>query len=198
MLLVQACQGMNPPEQQVESEYRWSVIDGAHVDALPDRKLSGLPQAEDNTNENIIALQRQIYLYKCHIKVKRPNTVVYTATADSYYATRAYFLKHMVKQLEDADGKTTFDTMVQLCSRDMSFHPEEECRNQAPMTYGLMRQPLILPPSNAHLSKQIKPAPKPHKGQGNMSNVIFYMHFMGKLSDLILNFVSISRHVHKF
>lgn len=88
------------------------------------------------------------------------------ATAESYYATRSYFLKHMAKLLEDVDGETTFNRIVQLCSRDMSLHPEEECRKQAPATYELLRQPLVLPRSAAYQKKQVEKASEPGKGPG--------------------------------
>lgn len=119
--------------------------DGSTRDALPPNS------SESGENET-----RAVVLYNLHISIDRANTLVVTATAESYYATRKYFFKYMARQLEQSDGITTINSMVQLCSKAMSMHMDGDCRRQAPLTYDLLRQPLILPRAAADDWKQIQ------------------------------------------
>ena len=157
-MLLQACQGEKKPAQQVDIDYHMSAIDGSPVDALPKQKSSSSARAHviDSTDNELMRAIKALQRYDCHISVKRSNTMVVAATAESFYATRTYFLKHMAKYLENADGSMTFSTMVQLVSRDMSLHPEEDCRRQAPAVYELMRQPLVLPLAAAYERKRVQ------------------------------------------
>ena len=94
-------------------------------------------------------------MYGVHISVLRPNTMVVTATAEYHKATRKIFLTHFAHQLEYADGMKTINSMVQLCSKSMSLHTDEDSRRQAPLTHDLLRQPLILPLAAAFDRKQV-------------------------------------------
>ena len=145
---MQACQGEKKPAQQVDIDYHMSAIDGSPVDALPKQKSSSSAGAHviDSTDNELMRAIKALQRYDFHISV----------TAESFYATRTYFLKHMAKYLENADGSMTFSTMVQLVSRDMSLHPEEDCRRQAPAVYELMRQPLVLPLAAAYERKRVQ------------------------------------------
>lgn len=91
-----------------------------------------------------------------HITVLRPNTMVVTATTEYTVAKRDVFLRHFAKELENADGMTTINTMVQLSSRAMSLHHDEDSRKQAPTTYDVLRQPVVLPRSVALDTKRVQ------------------------------------------
>lgn len=126
VLLIQSCQGPLDPNQQVV--IRLQQMDGDKTDAL------GL--SPDSAEDPIT-----------HIKVTRPNMKVVCATPPNYSATRHLFLLHMAKQFREADGKTTFSSMITACSRLMSQDSNVSNRAQAPSTTTLMRLDLILPRS---------------------------------------------------
>ena len=91
-----------------------SAIDGPPVDALPKQQSSTAgTHVLDSTDNELIRAFKVLERYDCHISVTRPNTMVVAATAESFYATRTYFLKHMAKYIENADGSMTFSTIVQ-------------------------------------------------------------------------------------
>ena len=52
----------------------------------------------------------------------------------------------MAQQLQEADGKVTFDTMVNRCSRRISQHADQAYSAQAPITTGHLNLDLIFPP----------------------------------------------------
>ena len=80
-----------------------------------------------------------------HITFYRANTMLVMATAEGTYAKRDVFMKYLAGQLEFANGMTPVSSMIELCSKEMSFSKDELTRPQAPFTYSMMRQPLILP-----------------------------------------------------
>lgn len=82
-----------------------------------------------------------------HIAPVRPNTVVVTATASGFYASRHIFFSYLADQIKYADGRTTFNSLVTACSSKMSQNDDEIYRAQAPMVYSLLRSDLVLPRS---------------------------------------------------
>ena len=105
--------------------------------------LPAQPENQEAIVENCELLH---WMYGHHIRFYRPNTMVVMATTEYTSAKRIVFFKHLAIELEFADGRTTLNSMIQQCSRSMSLSEDEECRRQAPLTYDLFRQTLILPP----------------------------------------------------
>lgn len=156
------------------------MTDAPQADAAP--TTSGTSQANRPNNEtnNSTGEQRTTHMHT-HITMQRQNTYVVAATAERHSATRKYFLKFMGEQIEQADGITSISNMVQLCSKRMSFDMDEDCRQQAPQGYDLLRQPLILPRSLAFDKKQVV-----NPAAGEIEHSIFGMYlefFMRSCSD---------------
>lgn len=152
VLLVQACQGIREPMQQINIPYR-SLVDGPQKDSIPPNQNAVGTNNPANVEDNH-GLHPD--LLKSHISVLRPNTMVVTATTEFTVAKRSVFLRHFAKELENANGQETINSMVQLCSRTMSLHHDEDSRRQAPTTYDLLRQPVYLPRSVALDKKRIE------------------------------------------
>lgn len=141
VVLLQSCQGAKEPGQHIPSGFSYRNAD--FYDA--------------ETTGSVLPSQTPLI---CQIIVSRPNTSVIAATAAYHSASRKYFLKYMAEQLEQADGVTNIDSMVQLCSKRMTFDMNEECRGQAPTAYSLLRQPLILPQAPSFVKTLLKVNPR--------------------------------------
>lgn len=167
-MLFQACQGDREPGQQINHPYKSPRLDSPNQDAETGGNLS--PGA--STWEVVP------YMYGLHISVLRPNTMVVTATAEYHTATRQIFLTHFSRQLEYADGVTTVNSMVQLCSKSMSLHTDVNSRRQAPLTYDLLRQPLVLPIAAAFEKKKLEPLHRSGRFWRSLSksSMPYYMH----------------------
>lgn len=83
--------------------------------------------------------------HESQIVVKRDNTVVVAATPPGPYATQHVVFYHMAQQFKEADGETTFGTMVTRCSQMMSKHEHFAYNAQAPLVTSVLRLELILP-----------------------------------------------------
>lgn len=126
-----------------------SLTDGPKDDAAITGQTSSAANGVDNHGLHPDLVRPQI-------SVLRPNTMVVTATTPFTLAKRSVFLRHFAKELENANGLSTINTMVQLCSRTMSLHHDKDSRKQAPTTYDVLRQPLILPRSLAYDKKRVQ------------------------------------------
>ena len=153
VVLIQACQGDKEPRQLVGLNTQYRITDGPNKDApIPSFENRAAGQDDEQANSR----SRALIPFNSHVSVLRPNTMVVTATAEYHQATRIYFFKYMAHQLELADGMTSINMMVQLCSKRMSLHNNDECRAQAPTTYDVLRQPLILPLSASYEKRQLQ------------------------------------------
>lgn len=146
VVLIQACQGLREPKQHISINYKSSMPDSPDSDAGPHGQPPG------NSTWDVVP-----YMHGIHISVLRPNTIVITATAEYHKATRKIFMSHFASQMERSDGVKTINSMVQLCSKTMSLDTDVDSRRQAPLTYDLLRQPLILPLAAAYDRMKLTP-----------------------------------------
>ena len=122
-MLIQSCQGGKEPNQAVSVRLR-------DMDGETDATI--VPGSGTGHHDS-------------QIVVERPNTVVVVATPPGFYASRHVFFYHMGKQFREADGETTFGSMVTRCSRMMSQHEDVLYSAQAPLVTSLLRLDLVLP-----------------------------------------------------
>lgn len=121
--------------ENVNTKVEWPQMKDA-----PQPGSGNRPVEEPVRNRELLS-----WMYGHHIRFYRPNTMVVLATTEFTSAKREIFFKHLASQFEFANGVTTINSMVQQSSKWMSLDEDEESRRQAPLTYDLMRQTLILP-----------------------------------------------------